>query len=101
LYHKPLILIRRSFIIYIKLCGTCLLDDFHISQTCISEKDLQKEDEDEDTKKWYLDYLELREFRKNEHYLGAMYFDCLLDPRGDDPIFIGIDRLVSEAVTSK
>jgi hypothetical protein len=45
--------------------------------------------------------VELREFRKNENYVRALRFDCHLDPTGDAPIFIGIDRLVSKTVTSK
>jgi hypothetical protein len=30
--------------------------------------------------------------------MGAKCFDCLLNPGGDDPIFIGINRLVSKGL---
>ncbi len=71
-------------------------DDFQISTTFISETELQHEGED--TKKWYSDYLELMHFTKNENYGRAKCFDCLLNPGGDDPIFIGINRLVSKGL---
>jgi hypothetical protein len=33
-------------------------------------------------------------YTKNENYGRAKCFDCLLEHNGDDPIFIGINRLV-------
>lgn len=33
-------------------------------------------------------------YTKNENYGRTKCFDCLLEPKGDDPIFIGINRLV-------
>lgn len=71
-------------------------DDFQISTTFIPETELQHEGED--TKKWYSDYLELMDYTKNENYGRAKCFDCLLNPGGDDPIFIGINRLVSKGL---
>jgi hypothetical protein len=69
-------------------------DDFQITTTFIPETELKHEDED--TKVWYSDYLELMNYTKNENYGRAKCFDCLLDPGGDDPIFIGINRLISK-----
>jgi hypothetical protein len=71
-------------------------DDFEISTTFIAETELQHEGED--TKKWYSDYLELMDYTKNGNYGRAKCFDCLLNPGGDDPIFIGINRLVSKGL---
>lgn len=69
-------------------------DDFQITSTFIPKTELQ--DKDEDTKVWYSDYLELMEYTKNENYGRAKCFDCLLHPGGDDPIFIGINKLVAK-----
>jgi len=74
-------------------------DDFDILLTFISETELQNKDED--TKKWYSDYLELMNYTKNENYGRTKCFDCLLEPRGDDPIFIGINRLVSKGLDTE
>jgi hypothetical protein len=71
-------------------------DDFQIPTTFIPETELQNKDED--TKKWYSDYLELMNYTRNENYGRAQCFDCLLEPRGDDPIFIGINRLISKGL---
>ena len=38
--------------------------------------------------------LELMNYTTNENYGRAKCFDCLLEPKGDDPIFIGINRLI-------
>jgi hypothetical protein len=76
-----------------------LPDDFHIPSTFIPEPELQHKDED--TKRWYSDYLELMNYTKNENYGRAKCFHCLLDPGGNDPIFIGINRLVSKALKPK
>jgi hypothetical protein len=71
-------------------------DDFQIPTMFIPETELQHKDED--TKKWYSNYLELMSYTKNENYGRAKCFDCLLDPGGDDPIFIGIDKLISKGL---
>ena len=71
-------------------------DDFQILTTFIPESELQNKGED--TKKWYSDYHELMNYTRNENYGRAKCCDCLLEPRGDDPIFIGINRLVSKGL---
>jgi hypothetical protein len=71
-------------------------DDFDILSTFISETEIQEKDED--TKKWYSEYLELMDYTKNENYGRVKCFDCLLNPGGDDPIFIGINKLVSKGL---
>ena len=71
-------------------------DDFQIPTTFIPETELQHEDED--TKVWYSDYLELMNYTKNENYGRAKCFNCLLDPGGDDPISIGINKLISKGL---
>ena len=63
-------------------------DDFQISTTFMPKTELR--DKDEETKKRYSDYLELLNYTKNENYGRAKCFDCLLEPGGDDPIFIGM-----------
>ncbi|MGA7900086.1 MAG: hypothetical protein WCA39_14630, partial [Nitrososphaeraceae archaeon] len=40
------------------------------------------------------DYLDLMEYRKNPNYGRTKCFHCLLSHDRDDPIFIGINRLV-------
>jgi hypothetical protein len=42
------------------------------------------------------DYIELMEYTKNPNYGKLKCFHCLLSPDGDDPIFVGINRLVAE-----
>jgi hypothetical protein len=71
-------------------------DDFLVSTTFIPEIELQHKNED--TKIWYSDYLELMNYTKNENYGRAKCFNCLLDPGGDDPIFIGINKLISNGL---
>ncbi len=74
-------------------------DDFHVSDTFIPEEDLRHRDED--TRRWYFEYLQLMDYTKNENYGRAKCFHCVLDPRGNDPIFIGINRLVSKGLKPK
>ena len=38
--------------------------------------------------------LELKNYTTNENYGRVKCFDCLVEPKGDDPIFIGINRLI-------
>lgn len=75
-------------------------DDFDQVLTYISEDELKGEGEREDAKKWNSDYLELMEYTKNSNYGKLKCFHCLLSPAGDDPIFIGINRLVAKGLTN-
>jgi hypothetical protein len=70
-------------------------DDFEF-HTFLSEGDLK--DSDEQAKKWYSDYLDLMENKRNPNYGRTKCFHCLLSPGGDDPIFIGINRLVTKGL---
>lgn len=68
--------------------------------TYIPEDKLEKGREREDAKKWDSDYLELMKYIKNSNYGKLKCFHCLLSPAGDDPIFIGINRLVVIGLTN-
>jgi hypothetical protein len=68
--------------------------------TYITEDELEGELEREDARKWDSDYLELMEYTKNPNYGRLKFFHCLLSPAGDDPIFIGINRLISKGLTN-
>lgn len=52
----------------------------------------------EDIEKWNSDFEELMEYTKNSNYGKVKCFHCLLSPTGDDPIFIGINRLVAKGL---
>jgi hypothetical protein len=69
-------------------------DDFDRPRTYRTESELK--DDDEQTRKWYSDYLDLMENRRNPNYGRAKCFHCLLSSERDDPIFIGINRLVAK-----
>ena len=71
-------------------------DDFDRSHTFLTESELK--DSDEQTRKWYSDYLDLMEYKRNPNYGRTKCFHCLLSPEGDDPIFIGINRLVAKGL---
>src|SRR6185437_3136979 len=71
-------------------------DDFDNIQTFLKESDLKNGDDQ--TRKWYSDYLELMEHKRNPNYGRTKCFHCLLSPEGDDPIFIGINRLVAKGL---
>ena len=71
-------------------------DDFDNPRTFLTESELK--DSNDQTRKWYSDYLDLMEFRMNPSYGKAKCFHCLLSPDGDDPIFIGINRLVAKGL---
>ncbi|HEY7079482.1 MAG TPA: hypothetical protein VH500_07265 [Nitrososphaeraceae archaeon] len=71
-------------------------DDFDTSYTFLTESELKNNDEQ--TRKWYLDYLDLMENKRNPNYGKSKCFRCLLNPGGDDPIFIGINRLVAKGL---
>jgi hypothetical protein len=47
-----------------------LPDDFGSIQTFLSESELN--DSDEQTRKWYSDYLDLMEFKRNPNYGSGM-----------------------------
>jgi hypothetical protein len=70
--------------------------DFQITTTLVPESELKQKDEE--TRKWYSEYLELMNYTKNENYGRAKCFNCLLEPGGDDPIFIGINKLMSKGL---
>jgi hypothetical protein len=73
-------------------------DDFDQLFTYIPEDELEEEQELEHVKQWDSDYLELMEYTKNPNYGKLKCFHCLLSPAGDDPKFIGINRLVSKGL---
>ena len=86
---------------WIRLRGTSYAleyfpDDFDMSRTFLTESELK--DGDDQTRKWYSDYLDLMEYRRNPNYGRTKCFHCLLSPEGDDPIFIGINRLVAKGL---
>jgi hypothetical protein len=72
-------------------------DDFQVPTTFIPETELQHKDED--TTKWYSNYLGLMNYTKNENYGRTKCFG--LDPGGDDPIFIEINKLVAKGLGAK
>ena len=74
-------------------------DNFDKVWTFLTESDLKNSDEQ--TRKWYSDYLDLMEFRRNPNYGRTKCFHCLLSSDSDDPIFIGINRLVAKGLESK
>jgi hypothetical protein len=71
-------------------------DDFDKFWTFKTETELK--DSDEETRKWYSDYLALMEYKRNPNYGNAKCFHCLLSPDRDDPIFIGTNRLVAKGL---
>jgi hypothetical protein len=75
-------------------------DDFDQGLTYISEYGLNRERKQEDAKKWDSDYQELMEYTKNPNYGRRKCFHCLLSTDGDDPIFIGINRLVAKGLNN-
>jgi hypothetical protein len=77
-----------------------LPDDFDEMWTCISQEELEQGLKREDAKIWNSDYLELMEYTKNANYGRLKCFHCLLSPAWDDPIFIGINRLVTKGLTN-
>jgi hypothetical protein len=74
----------------------CFPDDFDKCQTFLTENELK--DSDEQTRSWYSNYLDLMEYRRNLNYGKSKCFHCLLSPDRDDPIFIGINRLVAKGL---
>jgi hypothetical protein len=78
-------------------------DDFDHSLTYMTdESELEKRQERRrDVEKWNSDFLELMEYTKNLNYGKMKCFSCLLSPAGDDPIFIGINRLVAKGLVNE
>jgi hypothetical protein len=86
---------------WIQLRGTpyaleCFPDDFDRFHTFLTESELKNRDER--TRKWYSDYLDLMEYKRNPNYGQTKCFHCLLSPERDDPIFIGINALVAKGL---
>lgn len=76
-------------------------DDFDQTLTCMSGDDITvTQQEQEDLRKWDSDYQELMEYTKNSNYGRLKCFHCLLSPDGNDPIFIGINRLVAKGLNN-
>jgi hypothetical protein len=71
-------------------------DDFDEFRTFLTESELK--DSDNKIRKWNSDYLDLMEYKRNSNYGRTKCFHCLLSPDGDDPIFIGINRLVAKGL---
>jgi hypothetical protein len=77
----------------------CFPDDF--DQTLIGMlKDEIAQGEREDLRTWDSDYQELMEHTKNPNYGRLKCFHCLLSPDGNDPIFIGVNRLVAKGLNN-
>jgi hypothetical protein len=76
-----------------------LPDDFDQVLTYIPEDEVGRDGED--VKKWDSNYIELMEYTNNANYGKVKCFHCLLSPAGDDPIFIGINRLVSKGLINR
>ena len=76
----------------------CFPHGFDRILTYLSEDDLKKGRERRGIENWNSDYLALMEYTKNQDYGKLKCFHCLLSPAGDDPIFIGINRLVSKGL---
>ena len=72
-------------------------DDFDEVWAHIIESEIE-EDGDDQKKKWHSDYLDLMEYKRNPNYGKSKCFYCLLSPVRDDPIFIGINRLVAKGL---
>jgi hypothetical protein len=86
---------------WIQLRGTLFAleyfpDDYDEFRTFLTQSDL-KESNDE-TRKWYSDYLDLMEHKRNPNYGKSKCFYCLINPVRDDPVFIGINRLVAKGL---
>jgi hypothetical protein len=57
------------------------------------------EDINEEANKWYLDYIELMEYRKNPHYGRTKCFRCLLSPDMEESaLFVGINKVIARAL---
>jgi hypothetical protein len=60
------------------------------------------EDLKQKANKWYLDYTELMEYRKNSRYGRTKCFRCLLSPDAEDSaLFIGINKVIARALQDR
>jgi hypothetical protein len=58
-----------------------------------------QENFEEDANKWYSDYLELMEYRKNTGYGRTKCFRCLLSPDMEDSaLFVGINKVIARSI---
>ena len=57
------------------------------------------EDLKEEANKWYSDYIELMEYRRNPRIGRTKCFHCLLSPsREESAIFLGINKVIARAI---
>ena len=57
------------------------------------------EDLKEEANKWYSEYIELMEYRRNPRYGRTKCFHCLLSPDAEDrALFIGINKVIARAL---
>jgi hypothetical protein len=75
-------------------------DDFDQTLTCMTVDEVVPPRDQEDLRKWDSDYHELMEYTKNPNYGRMKCFHCLLSLDDDDPIFIGINRLVAKSLSN-
>lgn len=75
-------------------------DDFDQTLTFMSGDEVVTQREQEDLRKWDSDYQELMEYTENSNYGRIKCFHCLLSPDGDDPIFIGTNKLVAKGLNN-
>jgi hypothetical protein len=61
-----------------------------------------QENFEEEANKWYSDYIELMEYRKNSKYGRTKCFRCLLSPDMEESaLFIGINKVISRALEDR
>jgi hypothetical protein len=76
-------------------------DDFDLALTYMSgEGEGRPGEQEDDARKWDSDYQGLMEYTKNPNYGRLKCFHCLLSPDGNDPILIGINRLVAKGLNN-
>jgi hypothetical protein len=57
------------------------------------------EDLKEEANRWYFDYIELMEYRRNPRIGRTKCFHCLLSPsREESAIFLGINKVIARAI---
>jgi hypothetical protein len=58
-----------------------------------------EEDLEEEANNWYLDYIELMDYRRNAAYGRTKYFHCLLSPDTEESaLFIGINKVIAKSL---
>jgi hypothetical protein len=76
-------------------------DEFDHELTHMPENELENgQERSKDMEKWNSDFIGLMEHTRNPNYGKVMCFRCLLSPAGDDPIFIGINRVVARGLVN-